>query len=130
MIDDDDSTRFVLSQALGDLGFDVVSAVDGADAPQITLDEAFDLLVVDLYMPGMNGFELLRQLRQADSRLLPARRTAPTVPIVVVSGESQAASIANAKRLGADAYLVKPVDIHVLASTVLGLLKAKPASLS
>ncbi|MBI3785620.1 MAG: response regulator [Deltaproteobacteria bacterium] len=125
VIDDDEGTRFVLTRALAELGFEVVAVDDGADAPQTVVDEAFDLLVADLYMPGMNGFELLRRVRQTDGRILPAPQTASTVPIIVVSGESQPASIANAKRLGADAYLVKPVDIHELAATARAVLPAK-----
>jgi DNA-binding response OmpR family regulator len=130
VIDDDDSTRFVLSQALSDLGFDVTAADDGAVGQELVVQESFDLLVLDLYMPGMNGFELLRHLRRSDVRLLPTPHTPPGVPILVVSGEGQAASIANAKRLGANAYLVKPVDIDVFCAAVRNLLKGKTASLS
>ena len=122
VVDDDDATRFVLARALDGLGLQVVVAEDGAEVPDIIAAELFDLLVVDLYMPGMNGFELLRQLRRPATGFLPAPRTSPAVQVLVVSGESHSASIANAKALGANAYLVKPVDLDVLDRTVRELL--------
>ena len=124
VVDDDDSTRFVLSRALAGLGFHVSAAPDGADVPDLVWQHRFDLLVVDLYMPGMNGFELLRQIRKLDPRLLPAPRTSAAVRVLVVSGEGNPASIANAKALGADAYLVKPVDVDEFGDTVRQLLQA------
>ncbi len=122
VVDDDDSTRFVLSRALEGLGIAVIRADDGADVAELVAANHFDLLVVDLYMPGMNGFEVLRRLRQPDPGFLPAPRTSPQVPVLVISGESHPASIANAKARGADAYLVKPLDIDTFENTVRELL--------
>jgi CheY-like chemotaxis protein len=122
VVDDDQSTRFVLSRALAELGFKVVSAEDGSEVPGLIAAQHFDLLVMDLYMPGMNGFELLRQLRRPHSGFLPAPQTSPAVRVLVVSGESHPASIANAKALGADEYLVKPVDLELFDRTVRRLL--------
>jgi CheY-like chemotaxis protein len=118
VVDDDASTRFVLSRALEGLGLRVVVAEDGADVPELVAVEHFDLLVVDLYMPGMNGFEVLRRIRRPDPGFLPVPRTPSNVRVLVVSGETNPASIANAKSLGADAYLSKPVDIDLFEQTV------------
>ena len=123
IVDDDESTRFVLSHALDVLGLQVVVAEDGAEVPDLMADQRFDLLVIDLYMPGMNGFELLRRIRRPAPGFLPVPQTSSAVRVVVVSGESHSASIANAKALGADAYLVKPVDIDELHRTVRALLR-------
>src|SRR5262249_7716790 len=111
VVDDDGGTRFVFARALEDLGCHVIVADDGADVPELIATEDFDLLVIDLSMPGMNGFELLRRLRRPVSGLLPAPRTSPAVRVLVVSAEGHPASIANARALGADDYLVKPVDM-------------------
>ena len=122
VVDDDDSTRFVLSSVLEGLGIEVMRADDGADVGELVAANRFDLLVVDLYMPGMNGFEVLRRVRQPDPGFLPAPRTSPQVPVLVISGESHPASIANAKARGADAYLIKPIDIDTFEVTVRRLL--------
>lgn len=126
--DDDTGTRFVLSRTLERLGYRVVGAEDGAEVADLMATHAFDLLVVDLYMPGLNGFGVLRRVRQADSGFLPVPRTPSTVPVLVVSGESEPASIANAKARGAADYLVKPIDIDVFADTVKRLLSIAPKS--
>jgi two-component system OmpR family response regulator len=125
VVDDDDSTRFVLSRALEGLGLAVIRADDGAQVAELAAANRFDLLIVDLYMPGMNGFEVLRCIRQPDPGFLPAPRTPATVPVLVISGESHPASIANAKGRGANAYLVKPLDIEKFEATVRQLLGDK-----
>ena len=118
VVDDDEAIRFVLTRALEDIGFEVVTADDGADVPELLVHHTFVLVVMDLYMSGVNGFEMLRQVRRPHHGLLPAPRTPSTVPVLVVSGEGQRATIANARRLGADSYLVKPVDLGVFTRTV------------
>src|SRR5262249_46327255 len=85
--DDDASTRFVLSRALEDLGCQVVLTEDGTDVPELVTAHRFDLLVIDLYMPGLNGFGVLRRIRQPDPGFLPVPLTSSTVPVLVVSGE-------------------------------------------
>lgn len=122
--DDDPSVRFVVSRTIERLGCRVDVVEDGADVPDAVSDEKFNLLVIDLYMPGMNGFEVLRQLRERDPRLLPLRKTPANVRILVLSGESNAASIEHARAAGADAYLTKPFDVDELADQVRLLLSA------
>jgi CheY-like chemotaxis protein len=100
---------------------------DGAEVPELIASRHFDLLVLDLYMPGMNGFGVLRRIRQPDPGFLPVPRTPPSVAVIVVSGESHPASIANAKTLGADEYLVKPIDIDAFEQTVSRLLEKQKA---
>jgi CheY-like chemotaxis protein len=125
VVDDDDSTRFVLARALEGIGLGVALADDGAQVPDLLGRHCFDLLVVDLYMAGMNGFEVLRQVRRPDPGFLPASRTSPAVPILVISGESNPASIANVKARGASDYLVKPVDVELLETVVRRLLASE-----
>ncbi len=127
IVDDDESTRFVLSRALEDIGYRVVAADDGAEVPGLLASQRFDLLVLDLYMPGMNGFEVLRQIRRRPARVPPPATTG-AVRVLVVSGESYAASVANAKALGADGYLTKPIDVEAFQISVRTLLQLPPAS--
>ncbi len=124
VVDDDASTRFVLSRILEGLGYHVRVAEDGVEVPEMIAKERFDLLVIDLYMPGMNGFELLRQIRKPQAGLLPAPRTPSDVPIVVVSGECAPDSIANVKSLGADRHIPKPVDLHRFEGEIRAALRA------
>lgn len=122
IVDDDESTRFVLSRALEDIGYRVVAADDGAEVSGLVASQRFDLLVLDLYMPGMNGFEVLRQIRRRPASV-PATATNSAVRVLVVSGECYAASVANAKALGADGYLIKPIDVEAFQISVRTLLE-------
>lgn len=122
LVDDDASQRFVLSRALQDLGLVVEVLEDGSEVPEAVSVRHFDLVVADLYMTGMNGFEVLRRLRHPQSIRQERGPTAPTVPILIVSGESDAASVANARARGANEYLTKPVDLDVFQATVRRLL--------
>jgi len=126
VVDDDASSRFVLSKAVEGLGFRAVIAEDGIDVPDLVAKEHFDLLVLDLYMPGMNGFELLRQVRKPQGGLLPAPRTASDVPILIVSGECDPDSLANVKSLGANYQLSKPIDLNEFEDCVRSALRTRP----
>jgi CheY-like chemotaxis protein len=128
IVDDDETTRFILSQSIETLGYRVVTADDGADVPALLARERFDLLILDLYMPGMNGFELMRQIRHPPPGLLPLPKTPAAVPIVVVSGETDPDSVAHVKALGATAHLPKPVDLDQFDAVVRRTLMARRES--
>lgn len=123
VVDDDASTRFVLSRSLEGLGMRVVAADDGTEVPSMIARERFDLLVLDLYMPGMNGFELMRQIRRPAAGLLPLPKTPADVPIVVVSGESDPDSISHVKSLGAALHLPKPIDLEQFEEAIQSVLR-------
>jgi CheY-like chemotaxis protein len=123
VVDDDDSSRFVISRTVTNLGCRVTVADDGSAVPELLRDQQFDLLILDLYMPGMNGFEVLRQIRQGDLGPTPVTGAHSSARVLVVSGESYPGSMANARALGADEYLVKPVDVDLLEQTVQRLLR-------
>lgn len=120
--DDDPSVRFVVSRTIERLGCRVRVVEDGAEVPEAVSDERFNLLVLDLYMPGMNGFEVLRQVRRRDPDLLPMPKTPANVRVLILSSETNAASIEHARAAGADAYLIKPFDVDELAAQVRTLL--------
>lgn len=124
LVDDDESMRFVLSNALRNLGARVTVLEDGAEVPEAVASRHYDLVVMDLYMGGMNGFEVLRRLRKPEEGRLGGGPTSCDVPVVVVSGETDAASVANARARGANEYLFKPVDLGQLETTVRDLLRA------
>ena len=80
IIDDDQSIRFVLRNALTQTGWTVSEIEDGADAEARLAAERYDLIVLDLYMPGMNGYEVLRRLRRYEPVLEPVWKTPARLP--------------------------------------------------
>ena len=100
--DDSSLVRLYYRSALENAGFEVTQAINGIEAMEKVLSESFDLVIVDVNMPRMDGFTFLRSLRSsvADVAALPA---------LMISTESGEQDIAEARVAGANFYLVKPV---------------------
>ncbi len=103
--EDDDSIRDLLEQALSDADYSVLTASDGARAMQLMHEQPPELLILDLMMPDVNGWELLR--RMADSPDLAA------VPVLVISAAGPN-GLSQAQDLGAPVFLPKPFDLDKL----------------
>jgi CheY-like chemotaxis protein len=116
IVDDDLAIRFVLRHALAGDGWEVEEVDDGAIVEERLEATRYDLLVLDLYMPGMNGFEVLRRIRGG----VHTWRTATDVRIVVLSGAAGRDGLAFASRLGADACLGKPFELADVLQAVRG----------
>jgi PAS domain S-box-containing protein len=114
LADDDDDLRNVLSPALTRRGFIVVPASDGVMARRIYDTAGCDLVVLDLNMPGVDGFEVIRHVR--------ASVAGANLPIVVVSGSSTGGGERQSLELGANIYLAKPIDPQRLAQELTRLL--------
>ncbi len=107
VVDDDDVFRERLARALADRGLDVRTAPDPAAAVAAAREDAPELAVVDLRMPGGNGLELVRDLKAIDA----------ATKVVVLTGYGSIATATDAMRLGATHYLPKPADAdEVLAA--------------
>jgi DNA-binding response OmpR family regulator len=115
VVDDDPGTRFLMRRALEHLGFEVIEAADGIEGYQRYEMHRPDLLLVDLMMPRMNGYELCRKLR--------GHAHSAFVPIVVVTSADDIPSIARAYDAGATEFVAKPVDWLVLAHHVRYILR-------
>ncbi|MFZ1083274.1 MAG: response regulator [Candidatus Kryptoniota bacterium] len=102
IVDDSETIRKFLAFALRALGFSVVSARDGMDALEKLSQNKVDLVITDLNMPNMDGFEFLKALRED--------REYSEVPIIILSSLSSDQEIEMGMRLGANSYLVKPFD--------------------
>ena len=102
VVDDSSLVRLYCRSALEKAGFEVEQAINGIEAIERVLSQPFDLVIVDVNMPRMDGFTFLRSLRcrAADVATLPA---------LVISTESEMQDIAEARASGANFYLVKPV---------------------
>ena len=122
--ENDDGTRTVLESALARSGYDVASVSDGQLVLAALESGEVGLLILDLRMPGMNGWEVLRRLRDSRDPGSPPR-TRP--PVIVISAQSDPETQRFATRLGAAAFLAKPIDLHDLGHTVRRVLRqARP----
>jgi CheY-like chemotaxis protein len=127
IIDDDHSVQVTIRLLLERAGHAVVTVGDGRKGLDLVAQEDFDLLFLDIFMPGMDGFETMRQLLQQR----------PTMPIIVISGRPLPAGpadgpdfLAMAKKLGAIRSLQKPFRPVELLAAVAACLDAanRPSS--
>jgi two-component system chemotaxis response regulator CheY len=102
VVDDSSLARLYYLSALEKAGFDVEQAINGIEAMEKVLSLPFDLLIVDVNMPRMDGFAFLRSLRSGDSNVA-------SIPAMMISTESEKHDFAAARAAGANFYLVKPV---------------------
>ncbi len=113
--EDDADLRGVLTAALTRNGHRVLQARDGAEALAAIEREPVDLLVLDLVMPNIDGYEVMARLK--------ANSTYARIPVVVVSGADRSSSELRSLRLGANVYLTKPIEAAALTEEVTRLLK-------
>lgn len=115
VIDDDDQVRATARKALQRAGYDVRDAADAAAGLRLLRERPADLVVTDIYMPGQDGLETIRQLR----------KEWPTTKIVTMSGGSQAGPLdlqEHARALGAHRTLAKPFRLQEFLALVAALL--------
>jgi len=110
VIDDEPYLRLTLIDTLRFLGYEVVGAEDGRSGLELALQHCPDLVIADVVMPHMDGYELLKQLRQN-----PQTRT---IPVILLSAVSEYQAKQRGLRLGASQYLPKPFVVEELLSAV------------
>jgi len=126
IVDDSDGIRFVLRQALKAAGWDVAEVEDGSEVEDRLANEHFDLILLDISMPGMNGLEVLRRLRKHQPAMLPEWKTPADVKVVVISGTATTEGFAFARQIGANACLPKPFNVDELMKVVKNLSVPDP----
>lgn len=109
-IDDSKTIRDMLMLTLSDAGFDVLQAVDGQDGLDVLGDDRVDVIITDINMPRMDGYEVIRQLRKNSVH--------KATPILVLTTESDVDKRNLARDAGATGWMVKPFDPERLIATV------------
>ena len=110
VVDDSPTESFKISGVLKRHGHEVLAAESGEQALQVARDSQPDLILMDIVMPGLNGFQATRQLTRD-----PATSA---IPVVMLTAKSQEADRIWGERQGARGYLVKPVEDSVLVATI------------
>ena len=110
--DDKDLNRFVTS-SLRNMGYDITSCFDGEEGLEATERVRFDMILTDIMMPKMDGFELAKEIRSFDK----------DVPIIFMTAKDDKVSKLYGYRLGIDDYVTKPFDLDILGMKIAALLR-------
>lgn len=112
IVEDDDLNLKLMNDILVAQGFDVESATDGESALQRINDVNYDLVLLDLQMPKLSGFDVLKELKKSNVM----------VKVIVVSACAMSSDIQKAKGLGCTDFITKPIRLNDFLSSVKGAL--------
>jgi DNA-binding response OmpR family regulator len=118
LVEDEEDLRMTLTDRLESEGYSVQSSGDGNEASRLALENDFALILLDVMLPGKNGFDICRDLRMAGK---------PT-PVLMLTARGQIVDKVVGLKIGADDYLVKPFDMMELMARVEALLRRSTAS--
>lgn len=113
VVEDNADMRELFCTVLSDSGYQCLSAADGLEALNIMEKEYVDLIVADIMMPGMDGLELTKAIREAKMEL----------PILMVTAKDQFDDMQKGFRAGTDDYMIKPINVKELVLRVEALLR-------
>jgi DNA-binding response OmpR family regulator len=115
VVDDSLTERELIKKTLQEEGYGIETADNGEDALKMVKENDYDLIILDVVMPGKNGFQVCREIKKDEFT--------SDIPIILVTSKGQESDKFWGKRQGADEYIVKPFQIEELISTVKRLLK-------
>jgi DNA-binding response OmpR family regulator len=115
VVDDESAVRIALVRAFAGEGWDVTPAADGPTALRAALTGAFDVIVLDIMLPGLSGYQVLRRLREGGIQ----------TPVLVVSAKDSETDQSDGFNLGADGYLVKPFSLLVMLAQARALSRRR-----
>src|SRR4051794_14542553 len=110
IVDDEELNRDGLARRLQRHDYEVVAAPGGREAIELLGGRRFDLVLLDIMMPGMNGLEVLKFLRRVDSLV--------DLPIIMVTAKGESEDVVEALELGANDYVTKPLDFPVTLARI------------
>ena len=108
VVDDEEALRSVLSSELASGGYDVVAAADGDEAITSIQNKKFDLVLLDIKMPKVDGFEVLKFIKKSH----------PTVKVIMLTGFADLKNAIESKKHGAEDFVSKPYDLVDLLTTI------------
>ena len=114
LVEDNEMNRDMLSRRLLKQGFEMVLAVDGEEAVDLARSEAPDLILMDISLPGLDGWEA--------TRLLKARPETRSIPIIALTAHAMAGDREKSLAAGCNDYDTKPIDFRRLVEKIQGLL--------
>ena len=120
IVEDDPNLGFILQDHLEDNGFIVTRCTDGEEAFRIASNETFDLCIVDVMLPKMDGFNLVKKIRYIDEK----------TPVIFVTAKSMKEDKIEGFKVGADDYLTKPFSMEELLMRIHAILRRTQTSKS
>ena len=118
IIEDELKTEQYLRRGLTEAGFVTDGVRDGRDGLHLALTEIYDLVILDVMLPGIDGWEILQRMRRAERH----------VPVLILSARDQVVDRVKGLELGADDYLLKPFDFAELLARVRAILRRGKAN--
>jgi len=115
-VEDDPAIRRGIVDALRFAGYQALEAGDGRQGLQMALSRQYDLLLLDLVLPGPDGFEILEQVR----------RVRPTLPVIILTARGEETDRVRGLSDGADDYVIKPFSVKELLARVEAVLRRSP----
>jgi DNA-binding response OmpR family regulator len=112
--DDEDDLRELVTYRLTRSGYEVIGAVDGEEALRLASERAPDLMVLDVMMPKLDGYEVTRRIR--------AEESLRSIPVILLTARSQETDVQRGFEVGADDYLKKPFNPDELVARVRAVL--------
>ena len=116
VVEDDSAIRRGVVDALTFAGYEILQSGNGTEAQKLAVSATYDLLLLDLVLPGTNGFDILKSVREHR----------PTIPVIILSARGEEADRVHGLRLGADDYVVKPFSVKELLARVEAVLRRSP----
>ena len=110
IVDDAPTETYKFKETLEKHGFEIITADNGADGVAVARQEKPDVVLMDVVMPGLNGFQATRQLSKGEET--------KHIPVIIVTTKDQETDKVWGRRQGATDYLTKPVDEAVLIDTI------------
>ncbi len=117
LVEDNELNRDMLSRRLQRRGFEIITAADGEKGVALAASEMPDLILMDISLPGLNGWDATKQIR---------RNGATTaIPIIALTAHAMSGDREKALEAGCDEYETKPVELEVLLSKIQALLSRR-----